>query len=29
VRGVMQSPVRGADGNVEFLAWYEKGESVE
>ncbi|HEY6188362.1 MAG TPA: TlyA family RNA methyltransferase [Pyrinomonadaceae bacterium] len=29
VRGVMESPVRGADGNVEFLAWYEKGGSVE
>ncbi|HEX8775859.1 MAG TPA: TlyA family RNA methyltransferase [Pyrinomonadaceae bacterium] len=25
VRGLMESPVRGADGNVEFLAWYEKG----
>jgi 23S rRNA (cytidine1920-2'-O)/16S rRNA (cytidine1409-2'-O)-methyltransferase len=24
VRGLMESPVRGADGNVEFLAWYEK-----
>lgn len=25
VRGVTRSPVRGADGNVEFLALYEKG----
>ncbi|HEV2912809.1 MAG TPA: TlyA family RNA methyltransferase [Pyrinomonadaceae bacterium] len=25
VRGVMESPVRGADGNVEYLACYEKG----
>ncbi len=24
VRGVMESPVRGADGNLEFLALYEK-----
>jgi len=25
VRGVIESPVRGADGNLEFLALYEKG----
>jgi 23S rRNA (cytidine1920-2'-O)/16S rRNA (cytidine1409-2'-O)-methyltransferase len=25
VRGVMESPIHGADGNVEFLALYEKG----
>ena len=25
VRGVIESPVRGADGNLEFLAHYEKG----
>lgn len=25
VRGVVESPVRGADGNLEFLALYEKG----
>lgn len=24
-RGVIESPVRGADGNIEFLALYEKG----
>jgi 23S rRNA (cytidine1920-2'-O)/16S rRNA (cytidine1409-2'-O)-methyltransferase len=28
VRGLRESPVRGADGNVEFLAWYGK-ESLE
>jgi 23S rRNA (cytidine1920-2'-O)/16S rRNA (cytidine1409-2'-O)-methyltransferase len=27
VRGVIESPIRGADGNVEFLALYEKSES--
>jgi len=27
VRGVVESPVRGADGNLEFLALYEKGAS--
>jgi 23S rRNA (cytidine1920-2'-O)/16S rRNA (cytidine1409-2'-O)-methyltransferase len=27
VRGVRESPVRGADGNLEFLALYEKGSS--
>jgi 23S rRNA (cytidine1920-2'-O)/16S rRNA (cytidine1409-2'-O)-methyltransferase len=27
VRGVIESPVRGADGNLEFLALYEKGHS--
>jgi 23S rRNA (cytidine1920-2'-O)/16S rRNA (cytidine1409-2'-O)-methyltransferase len=27
VRGVIESPVRGADGNLEFLALYEKGVS--
>jgi 23S rRNA (cytidine1920-2'-O)/16S rRNA (cytidine1409-2'-O)-methyltransferase len=27
VRGVIESPVRGADGNIEFLALYEKGIS--
>jgi len=26
-REVMESPIRGAEGNVEFLAWYEKGYS--
>jgi 23S rRNA (cytidine1920-2'-O)/16S rRNA (cytidine1409-2'-O)-methyltransferase len=26
VRGVVESPVRGADGNVEFLALYEKSQ---
>jgi 23S rRNA (cytidine1920-2'-O)/16S rRNA (cytidine1409-2'-O)-methyltransferase len=26
VRGVIESPVRGADGNVEFLALYEKSQ---
>lgn len=25
VRGVLESPIHGADGNVEFLALYEKG----
>src|SRR5215210_5255676 len=25
VHGVMESPIHGADGNVEFLAWYGKG----
>jgi 23S rRNA (cytidine1920-2'-O)/16S rRNA (cytidine1409-2'-O)-methyltransferase len=25
VRGVVESPIQGADGNVEFLAFYEKG----
>jgi 23S rRNA (cytidine1920-2'-O)/16S rRNA (cytidine1409-2'-O)-methyltransferase len=25
VRGVLESPIQGADGNVEFLALYEKG----
>jgi 23S rRNA (cytidine1920-2'-O)/16S rRNA (cytidine1409-2'-O)-methyltransferase len=25
VRGVIESPIHGADGNVEFLALYEKG----
>ncbi len=25
VRGLVESPIRGADGNVEFLAWYENG----
>jgi 23S rRNA (cytidine1920-2'-O)/16S rRNA (cytidine1409-2'-O)-methyltransferase len=29
VRGVIESPVRGADGNLEFLALYEKGSSNE
>jgi 23S rRNA (cytidine1920-2'-O)/16S rRNA (cytidine1409-2'-O)-methyltransferase len=29
VRGHTQSPVRGADGNLEFLAWYEKGSRDE
>jgi len=24
VRGVIESPIRGADGNREFLAWYER-----
>ena len=27
VRGVIESPIRGADGNVEFLAMYKKSES--
>jgi 23S rRNA (cytidine1920-2'-O)/16S rRNA (cytidine1409-2'-O)-methyltransferase len=27
--GVMESPIRGADGNVEFLAWYVKGRADE
>jgi 23S rRNA (cytidine1920-2'-O)/16S rRNA (cytidine1409-2'-O)-methyltransferase len=27
VRGVIESPLRGADGNLEFLALYEKGDS--
>ena len=27
-RGVIESPVRGADGNLEFLALYEKGPST-
>ena len=27
VRGVIESPIHGADGNVEFLALYEKGSS--
>lgn len=27
VCGVIESPVRGADGNIEFLALYEKGNS--
>jgi 23S rRNA (cytidine1920-2'-O)/16S rRNA (cytidine1409-2'-O)-methyltransferase len=26
VVGVMQSPIEGAEGNVEFLAWYKCGE---
>ncbi len=26
VRGVMESPLRGADGNIEFLALYEKAQ---
>lgn len=26
VRGVIESPVRGADGNIEFLALYEKSQ---
>ena len=26
VRGVVESPVRGADGNLEFLALYERAE---
>jgi 23S rRNA (cytidine1920-2'-O)/16S rRNA (cytidine1409-2'-O)-methyltransferase len=29
VRGVIESPVRGADGNLEFLALYEKRTSNE
>ena len=28
VRGVVESPIRGADGNVEFLALYEQEEAV-
>jgi 23S rRNA (cytidine1920-2'-O)/16S rRNA (cytidine1409-2'-O)-methyltransferase len=27
VRGVVESPIRGADGNVEFLALYERAEA--
>jgi 23S rRNA (cytidine1920-2'-O)/16S rRNA (cytidine1409-2'-O)-methyltransferase len=27
-RGVIESPLRGADGNTEFLALYEKGDSA-
>jgi 23S rRNA (cytidine1920-2'-O)/16S rRNA (cytidine1409-2'-O)-methyltransferase len=27
-RGVIESPVRGADGNLEFLALYEKGDQT-
>ncbi|HEU0253274.1 MAG TPA: TlyA family RNA methyltransferase [Pyrinomonadaceae bacterium] len=26
VMGVMQSPIEGAEGNVEFLAWYERSQ---
>jgi 23S rRNA (cytidine1920-2'-O)/16S rRNA (cytidine1409-2'-O)-methyltransferase len=26
VQGVIESPVRGADGNIEFLALYEKSQ---
>lgn len=26
--GVMPSPLRGADGNVEFLAWFKRGTST-
>jgi 23S rRNA (cytidine1920-2'-O)/16S rRNA (cytidine1409-2'-O)-methyltransferase len=29
LRGLIESPVRGADGNLEFLALYEKGSSNE
>lgn len=29
VRGVIESPIRGADGNLEFLALYEKGTSPQ
>jgi 23S rRNA (cytidine1920-2'-O)/16S rRNA (cytidine1409-2'-O)-methyltransferase len=29
LRGVIESPLRGADGNLEFLALYEKGSSSE
>ncbi|HKR01076.1 MAG TPA: TlyA family RNA methyltransferase [Pyrinomonadaceae bacterium] len=29
LRGVIESPVRGADGNLEFLALYEKGSPDE
>ncbi|HEX5705649.1 MAG TPA: TlyA family RNA methyltransferase [Pyrinomonadaceae bacterium] len=27
-RGVVESPIRGADGNVEFLALFERGKTV-
>ncbi len=27
-RGLMESPIRGAEGNVEFLAWYAKGSAT-
>ncbi|HEY0005722.1 MAG TPA: TlyA family RNA methyltransferase [Pyrinomonadaceae bacterium] len=27
VRGLIESPIKGADGNREFLAWYEKTKS--
>lgn len=26
VRGLIQSPIHGADGNIEFLAWYQRVE---
>jgi 23S rRNA (cytidine1920-2'-O)/16S rRNA (cytidine1409-2'-O)-methyltransferase len=26
VRGLIQSPIHGADGNIEFLAWYQQVE---
>ncbi|MBA2734573.1 MAG: TlyA family RNA methyltransferase [Acidobacteria bacterium] len=29
LRGLIESPLRGADGNLEFLALYEKGSSNE
>jgi 23S rRNA (cytidine1920-2'-O)/16S rRNA (cytidine1409-2'-O)-methyltransferase len=29
LRGIIESPLRGADGNLEFLALYEKGSSNE
>jgi 23S rRNA (cytidine1920-2'-O)/16S rRNA (cytidine1409-2'-O)-methyltransferase len=28
VCGLIQSPIQGADGNIEFLAWYQKSEQT-
>lgn len=27
--GLMQSPIQGADGNIEYLAWFQRGKSSQ